>query len=205
VQNLKEIWHDLNLKYTSDAVLIGELWNEISRRYSAQDRHYHNLNHLEYMINLAFRYKSEISDFDTLLFTIFYHDIVYNVKRSDNELKSAELAINRLNQLGLSEKQGNRCREQILATKEHTDGTDTDTNFLVDFDLAILGDSPEKYIEYTKRIRKEYAIYPDFMYKKGRKKVLMHFLEMDNIFKTNEFKTKFEARARRNLGNELMW
>lgn len=155
------------------------------------------------MLRLAFEYKSEITDFNTLLFSIFYHDIIYNAKRSDNELKSAQLASERLNRLGLTNDQINKCHEQILATKEHVNGAEIDTNFLVDFDLAILGDEPEKYIEYTKRIRMEYDVYPDFIYNKGRRKVLRHFLEMDRIFKTNEFEANFAERAQENLRIEL--
>lgn len=203
LKNLKNRWYNLTLNYTSDLVLIEELWVEIVKNYSAKSRHYHNLDHLEYMLRFAFEYKSEITDFNTLLFSIFYHDIIYNAKRSDNELKSAQLASDRLNRLGLKSDQINTCYEQILATKEHADGVEIDTQFLLDFDLAILGDEPEKYVEYTKKIRKEYAIYPDFMYNRGRRKVLRHFLGMDSIFKTNEFKINFEERARENLRIEL--
>lgn len=154
-------------------------------------------------MKLAYDYRAEIVDFDVLLFSIFYHDIIYNSKRSDNELKSAQLADDRLAKLGVSNDQIRKCHRQILATKEHNNETESDTNFLVDFDLAILGDGPKIYLEYTKKIRKEYAIYPDFMYNKGRRKVLRHFLEMDGIFKTREFKAIFEQQARKNIRTEL--
>lgn len=55
---------------------------------------------------------------------------------------------------------------------------------------------------YTKQIRKEYSIYPDFLYKPGRKKVLEHFLQLENIFKTDYFKTKYEVQARKNIESE---
>ena len=155
------------------------------------------------MIRLAFEYQSKIADFDTLLFSIFYHDIIYNSKRSDNELKSAEMSSDRLKRLGFTKDRVNICYEQILATKEHLNNTESDTNFLVDFDLAILGDEPQKYLDYTKKIRSEYSVYPDFLYNKGRRKALRHFLEMDRIFKTNEFKKNFEQQARINIRTEL--
>ncbi|HXL55890.1 MAG TPA: hypothetical protein VN958_06525 [Chitinophagaceae bacterium] len=41
------------------------------------------------------------------------------------------------------------------------------------------------------------------MYNEGRKKVLMHFLEMNRIFKTDEFYNQFEKQARENLKREL--
>jgi predicted metal-dependent HD superfamily phosphohydrolase len=40
----------------------------------------------------------------------------------------------------------------------------------LDADLSILGKDLDTYLAYTKMIRKEYSIYPDFLYKPGRKK-----------------------------------
>ena len=131
--------------YTGDVDLVNECWEEIVLHYSSKNRHYHNLNHLEYMMKLAHDYRAEIVDFDVILFSIFYHDIIYNSKRSDNELKSAQLADDRLAKLGVSNDQIRKCHRQILATKEHNNETESDTNFLVDFDLAILGDGPKIY------------------------------------------------------------
>jgi len=59
------------------------------------------------------------------------------------------------------------------------------------------------YENYTHQLRKEYAVYPDLLYNEGRKKVLMHFLEMNRIFKTDEFYNQFEKQARENLKREL--
>ena len=105
--------------------------------------------------------------------------------------------------MGVTESQIEKSYHQILATKTHHDSADKDTNFLVDFDLAILGVEPEKYVTFTHQIRQEYAIYPAFLYKKGRGKVVQHFLDMDVLFKTEEMKSKYEERARTNLKTEL--
>src|SRR5690606_34481974 len=99
---------------------------------------------------------------------------VYNITRQDNEQKSADIAEDRLAKLGVPADKISMCQNQIMVTKEHHDSTDNDTNYLLDFDLLILGDTPENYKDYTKKIRNEYSIYPDFLYKKGRKKVLQH-------------------------------
>ncbi|MGJ4745117.1 hypothetical protein ACQV5M_02045 [Leptospira sp. SA-E8] len=56
---------------------------------------------------------------------------------------------------------------------------------------------------YSKQIREEYDIYPDELYKPGRKKVLEYFLSMDSIFKTKEYREKKEKQARENLSWEL--
>ncbi|MNJ03033.1 hypothetical protein D3C73_1632060 [compost metagenome] len=51
-------------------------------------------------------------------------------------------------------------------------------------------------------MRQEYAIYPDLVYNPGRKNVLLHFLAMDRIFKTDYFFEKYEKPARENLRKE---
>ena len=92
----------------------------------------------------------------------------------------------------------------ILATKSHPLQNNTpDTDLLLDLDLEVLGAAPEVYQEYSSNIRKEYAIYPDLLYKPGRKKVLLHFLDMPFIYRTELFRDKLEAAARENLNNEL--
>jgi len=72
-----------------------------------------------------------------------------------------------------------------------------------DADLSILGQSWEVYFTYSKHVRKEYGQYPLFLYKKGRKKVLKHFLDMERIFKTDHFFELYEKHARVNLQREL--
>lgn len=66
-----------------------ECWNEIEKNYSSKSRHYHNLEHLENMFNELNNIESKINDLDTLLFSVYYHDIIYKSTKKDNELQSA--------------------------------------------------------------------------------------------------------------------
>jgi predicted metal-dependent HD superfamily phosphohydrolase len=90
-----------------------------------------------------------------------------------------------------------------MATKGHTFSDDPDTNLFTDADLSVLGKPWPTYEAYFKNVRKEYAIYPDFLYKPGRKKVLQHFLTMPRIFKTEYFYDAYESNARENITREL--
>ena len=179
--SLKETWEEVASRYSDNTELINKCWIEIEKSYTAKKRHYHNLAHLEYMVDKVNVFRSKLQDLDVILFSIFYHDIVYDTKCQDNELKSAEIAGERLIRLGVTSDKVATCQNQILATKHHQANSDNDTNFLVDFDLGILGEEQVTYLDYTKKIRAEYSIYPDFLYKRGRKKVLQHFLEMEHI------------------------
>ena len=203
MNHLNEIWNELTLRYSDNDELNYELWSELVNNYSASGRHYHNLTHLEYMMAMVAIYKNNLTDPDTVLFSIFYHDIIYDPKRQDNEERSAHLAHERLSLLGVPTGIIAQCQSQILASKVYKVNGDNDLNYFVDFDLAILGDTQEKYMEYKMKIRKEYSMYPDFLYKNGREKILQNFLDMERIFKTEVFYNNCEQQARENIKTEL--
>lgn len=189
--------------FDNDRTFAEGLWAELEKAYTQKGRHYHTLNHLTHMLEETVSVLSEIEAPDTLCCSIFYHDIIYNVKRQDNEERSADIGIQRALDIGLGVKGARLCKDQIIATKSHTLSDNMDTNYLTDIDLSVLGAAPEVYQNYTAVIRKEYAIYPGFLYRRGRKKVLKHFLEMDRIFKTGFFRDSYEIEARAILKSEL--
>lgn len=172
---LKGIFFELIRKYSIDLELPEKLWEEIEVAYKSKKRHYHNLIHLENLYQQLIVIKPQIEDWDTILFSLFYHDVIYNTLRKDNEDKSAKLAQKKLEQISYSELKIEKCVQQILATKAHTLTTDIDTNLFTDADLSILGADWNFYKNYAAQIRKEYCIYPDFMYNSGRKKGISPF------------------------------
>jgi predicted metal-dependent HD superfamily phosphohydrolase len=202
--SLKNTFPTLIKKYSNNELLQLQLWNEIQESYSNPARHYHNLQHLQALFTQLLEVKTLIQDRDTILFSLFYHDIVYNPALQNNEQLSAEIAQERMFQIGLPNKMVTNCYEQIMATKTHVLSSNTDTNFFTDADLSILGPSREIYSTYFYAIRQEYSIYPDEAYNDGRQKVMKHFLAMDRIFKTDYFYTKLEINAKRNLMQELI-
>lgn len=202
-EELKSFWQTLTATYSSNQTLIETLWQEIKNAYTSENRHYHNLNHLGFMLELAKRYEKQLKNPDAVAFAIFYHDFSYENNRSDNEAQSAEMASDRLFRLSIPENEIAFVQKAILATKTHEPSSDADINFLLDFDLAILGADRETYLAYAKSIRQEYSIYPDDVYKAGRIKVIQHFLAQPAIFKTPLFRTLLEAKAHHNLQAEL--
>lgn len=191
-------------KYSNNNELATNLWLEIFTRYSESKRHYHTIDHLEAIISELNEVKDKITDWDTLLLAVFYHDIIYKASSSTNEADSAKLAMQRLAEFRFPADKIAKCANMIIATKEHLLSEDSDTNYLIDADLSILGRKADDYQKYTEEIREEYSIYPDFMYNKGRKKALQHFLQVETIYKTEYFIKKFEKNAKENVSNELL-
>ena len=200
---LKVTFIGLLKKYSDDELLIKELWTEVEKNYTGKKRYYHTLQHLDNLLTQLLEIKGEIQNWETILFTLYYHDIIYNSLKSNNEDKSAELAEKRMKQISVSNETIELCKNQIMATKSHIKSANSDTNYFIDADLSVLGQSWETYTLYYKNIRKEYSIYPDFVYNPERKKVLNHFLAMERIFKTDFFYNKFERISRENILNEI--
>ncbi|MCP3933187.1 MAG: hypothetical protein GY705_29305 [Bacteroidetes bacterium] len=198
---IKQKFLNLIRKYSDNEDYNLECWNEIEKNYSSKSRHYHNLEHLENMFSELNKIQSEVENLDCLLFAIYYHDVIYKSTKSNNERQSALTFENRIAKTSFDKL--SECMSQIEATKEHKLSEDNDTNILLDLDLSVLGKSSEEYKKYSESIRKEYHIYPDFMYRKGRKKVLKSILELDFIYKTDFFKQEYENQANQNLALEL--
>ena len=142
-------------------------------------------------------------DATALQYAIWFHDVIYTSYRKDNEKRSAETALKFAEGLAVSPDWKVKVHHLILATQTHQlSSDDPDLPWMLDLDLMILGAESELYTAYTKSIRKEYRIYPDFLYRPGRAKVLDHFLQRPRIYYTDYFGDKLEKSARQNLEEE---
>ncbi|CAD0005398.1 HD domain-containing protein [Flavobacterium chungangense] len=199
--NLKEIYSELlsNIGFSVNEIQLN--WLDLEKAYSKKSRHYHNLTHLKEMIEGFETYRAKLQNPNEILFAIFYHDFVYSASKKDNELKSAEYALSILPENVNLNKQ--LVFDAICATQQHQQNAIEDINWLIDFDLKILAKDWEDYKIYFEQIRKEYRIYPDFLYKPGRAKALKHFLENEFIFQTEEFRGLYEEKARKNIEKEI--
>lgn len=201
-QMLQETFFELLQQYNIEQEPAEQYWEELVRLYSANGRHYHTLSHLSHMLQHLNLVKEQVSDWNTILFSLYYHDAIYDASAKDNEAQSAELAALRMQSMDMPVSLIEKCKRQIMATKEHRSAADPDTDFLIDADLTILGRQWPVYKDYSEKVRLEYAMYPDAMYQAGRKTVLRHFLDKERIFKTTYFFERFERQARQNLQRE---
>ncbi|WP_202702364.1 hypothetical protein [Flavobacterium sp. UGB4466] len=199
--NLEKIYSELLLNIGFPLNEIQQNWMVLEKAYSKKSRHYHNLTHLKQMMESFEVYRDKLENPNEVLFSIFYHDIVYSSSRKDNELKSAKFALSILPENITLNKPF--IFDAICATQQHLHHHNEDINWLIDFDLKILACDWEAYQIYYEQIRKEYHIYPDFLYKPGRAKALKHFLENDFIFQTDEFRNLYEKKARLNIEKEI--
>lgn len=198
-------WEQMTKGRAHDPARGEQVFESLLRAYQQRNRHYHNAEHLAAMFGLFDQYRQHLERPDLVAAAIFFHDVVYNPARHDNEAKSAAYAAKHLPALGFTPEECATAGQMILATQKHElpAGAHPDLPWLLDFDLAILGAGWETYLDYTRKIRREYRIYPDMLYKPGRRKAMEHFLQRPVIFQTPAFRDLYEAKARENIGREL--
>ncbi len=201
---LESIYKSLASQFSDDEQLINAHWEEIETQYTTEGRFYHNLSHLENLLQELVAIQSNIHDWYAVLFTLFYHDLIYHVLQKNNEESSAEIASTRMTELNCPENLITTTRKQIKATKFHNPSDDNDTNWFNDADLSVLGQPTAAYVKYMEQVRNEYKIYPAVIYNKGREEVLRHFLRMPRIFKTDHFYEKYEYQAKVNMEMEVI-
>lgn len=191
------------VKYAVSEKISEKILKKIVEAYSHKSRHYHNLAHIEDLLAQAQKFENQLHDIDNIYLAILFHDIVYDAIQSDNEKQSAIFAQKMMEEMGIGDARIRQVYDYILATKKHEPATDdSDLQFLLDIDLSILASEPDRYQLYTQQIRKEYSIYPDFLYKKGRKKAMQSFLEREKIFYF--YDEEYEKKARKNIGDEIV-
>jgi predicted metal-dependent HD superfamily phosphohydrolase len=205
IENVHKSWLELAQKYSRDSLLIDVVWETINKKYSERNRHYHNLKHIESMLELTKENETAITNLDEVLFAIWFHDSIYKSRSKRNEEKSANFAETILRKFNITTQKIENIKQLILSTKKHKIIADenADNAFLLDFDLSILGTDWSVYQNYSHNIRKEYKMYPDFLYKPARKKVLESFLNREKLYFTEKYSLLFEEKARENLQKEL--
>jgi predicted metal-dependent HD superfamily phosphohydrolase len=171
--------------------------------YTAPDRYYHGLDHIAECLNELDSIREQAGDSRAIELAIWFHDVIYDGRRTDNEERSADLANERLAELGLAESLRRDVHRLILCTRHDREPPDVDGKIMVDIDLASLGRPAEVFDENTRLIRKEYPHVADADFARGRRDMLGRFLARPRIYYTDFFRDRYESRARENLSRAL--
>jgi len=179
------------------------VFDDLYTRYTAADRRYHDIHHIDDCLRLFDTIRALASQPDAIELAIWFHDTIYDSHKSDNEEASASLADSALMQLGVPRPTTRSVCDLILTTKHNAPPADPDAALLVDIDLSILGQPAPVFDAYEAGVRFEYAWVPDSAFRAGRSKVLQSFLDRTRIYTTNYFRDAFESAARQNLNRSL--
>jgi predicted metal-dependent HD superfamily phosphohydrolase len=179
------------------------VFDDLFARYTAADRRYHDIHHIDDCLQLFDTVRALASKPDAIELAIWFHDAIYDSHKSDNEASSASLADSALMQLGVPRAMTQSVCDLILATQHNAPPTNPDAALLVDIDLSILGQPEPIFDAFEAGVRFEYAWVTDSAFRAGRSKVLQSFLDRPRIYTTDYFSAAFESSARENLTRTL--
>ena len=150
-----------------------QLWHGLQQHYTEPHRHYHTLTHITFLLNEWKKNHEKLANADMVALAIYYHDIIYEPLRKDNEYQSAQFLANSFGDV-LSQQQLKIVMSLIEMTAKHSLDSQriddkiqddlypkiqqfkSDTALFLDMDLSILGMPWVQYKAYAKAVRLEY-------------------------------------------------
>jgi predicted metal-dependent HD superfamily phosphohydrolase len=178
-------------------------WAAVVAAWSEPHRRYHDLNHLAAVLGLVDELAAAAPDPDAVRLAAWYHDVVYDPARGDNEQVSAERARAGLRGLVTDERLAEVVRLVLLTDGHDPEPGDGDGAVLCDADLAVLASEPAHYAVYASAVREEYGHLSDAEFTAGRIAVLEQLLALPELYRLPAVAADWTPRARANLTAEL--
>lgn len=171
------------------------LRDELLAAYSAGDRGYHDVRHLGEVLDRL----GDLGCHDpVVLLAAWFHDAVHHGGADDEELSA------RWAERVLPDPPASEVARLVRMTATHRPAEDDPRGQLLsDADLAILAAPPDRYRQYVRDVRREYAAVSDADFAAGRAAVLRDLLAKPSLFHTDLARARWEASARANVTAEL--
>ena len=167
--DLQSLLHKWKIK--ADINVILSMWNESHRRY-------HGLDHLNELISYINESKVDSEkEYEKLILTSLFHDVIYDPSRQDNEEKSSEFFLSLCQE---KTKDVIEISQAILDTKSHNS-----TNLLSEkfnkLDMCIVEKDFDTLLKWEEGIFSEFSPhYGVEKYKEGRLVFLESLLDKYN-------------------------
>ncbi len=178
----------------------------VAPAYAEPHRRYHTMTHITDSFGTLDALVPETQRSLSLELALWFHDVVYDPKRTDNEHQS-RLVLARPQ--GMSSQVSVRdAMDMIVMTAKHVNtardsALREDAQRLLDVDCSILGAADSAFDDYCNQIEREYAWVPESAYVSKRIEILEAFLAREQLYGTAVFRAVFEEQARSNLGREI--
>ena len=199
LSTLESRWHQFAKRVKIDEP--EKSWEAIATLHTSPERKYHNIEHIhDCLVKLdAWPNKPTAEVGDSIELAIWFHDIIFESTRADNEDYSAALLTHLLRGHPLE----TEAVALILATQHKEASGMRPEEIICDIDLSILGSPAAQYQSYADAIRQEYNWVESEIYRKKRSDVLRNFLLRENIYHTEHARAQWQDQALINLQNEI--
>lgn len=178
-----------------------DMFELLMKEYAQDGRHYHTLRHIYECLMLFYTTAEGGCPLSPVPLAIWFHDIVYNPKASNNEAESAEIFAVFAKSIHMSPLRAGPAHKIIIASshqkKDYFNHPACD--LMLDIDLSSLGKTPDLFDEDALNIRKEFVHLSDQVYSQKKKAFFNELLARKSVYRTPDFREMFEKQARANM------
>ncbi len=176
-----------------------EIHQRLLDGYREPQRHYHTLAHIEQCLGMFDQCKSLASNPDALELAVWFHDVIFEPGKSDNEKRSAQLYLQFSNGVHDATTRGLVDRLIMATLHDGSSLTDSDAMYMVDIDLSSFGLSWDEFLQDSQNLRLESAELSDAEYYRRKTNFQNWLLARERFYLSDYFAERLETRARANL------
>ncbi|WP_430868390.1 HD domain-containing protein [Demequina aurantiaca] len=179
-------------------------------RWEEPRRHFHNVRHLIDLLQHVDELQQETHNPHVVRLAAWYHGAIFSSDEADayahrggeDEDASAEYARLELASLDMPATAIDAVATMVKALSRHTrNPVSSDCAVLCDADLAVLASDPQRYKDYVRDVREEYAYIPEREFLVARKAIVKKLLAREQLY-VSPLGATWEQSARQNLAAE---
>ena len=171
-----------------------KVFTDLAAHYAEPHRHYHTAAHIKDCLTRLDLAANYIEHIDAVELAIWFHDVIYQCGKSDNEKLSADWFSAQA--AGLDKKLISQVHRYIVSTMHTEPPPDAAAKWVVDIDLSGMGMSAESFNRDGDNIRREFSHLSDTEFVRGQTAFLQKLLARKHIYYT---KFLCETQARDNI------
>lgn len=179
-----------------------ELYRDLKERYSEGHRRYHTPAHIAHCLKFFDLARDNIDEPDAVEMSIWFHDIIYDARASDNEEKSAKHFVKVCGD-DIDERFRSKVHDLIIVTIHKELPLTSDEKFMVDIDLSSFGLPWDKFLKDSEAVREEFRHMSDEEFYPTQKQFLESLVARKYFCFTEFFRDRHEKQARQNIARYL--
>lgn len=167
--------------------------------YNEPQRHYHTMAHIEHCMAMFNECKSLVENADALELSIWFHDVIFEPGKPDNEARSAELYLEYSDGVHAADLRELVARLIMATLHDGSSLEDSDAAFMVDIDLSSFGLCWEAFLKDSGDLRAENPGLSDAKFYRNKAEFLTKLRARERFFLSDFFYPRFEQQAHRNI------
>ncbi len=179
-----------------------EVYRGLKQRYSESHRRYHTPAHIAHCLKLFDLSRHKMDDPNAVELSIWFHDVIYDAKASDNEERSARYFSETCGQ-DVDRQLQSKVHDLIIATIHKELPLTPDGKYMVDIDLSSFGLPWDKFLRDSEAVREEFSHLSDAEFYSAQKEFLESLLFREHFCFTEFFRQRHEKTARENIRRYL--